>query len=109
MINQGISNLYTRLETGEDGVKMPEPAECYADENNYIQGVVFGAPAVVIQADYTNLKSVQFQMRMKSGEMQVRRMKGRDEKTKKFRYQKLTLDINDWKVTVPVDLGKSIA
>ncbi|KAF7502138.1 hypothetical protein GJ744_006985 [Endocarpon pusillum] len=107
MINQGIDNLYRRLETGEivDGAKLPEPAACYADENNFIEGVLFGAPTVVVKADYSNVRSVRFRILMKSGNIQLRRFLGMDKKTNRPLAEKLSMTINNWIVTVPVDVS----
>lgn len=108
MINQGIDNLYKRLETGEvvDGTKMPEPAACYADENNFIENVVFGPPTVIVKADYSNVRSVKFRIHMKTGDIQLRKFMGMDPKTKRPLAQVLTMSINDWIVTVPVDVSE---
>ncbi|KAH0372775.1 hypothetical protein KCU65_g920, partial [Aureobasidium melanogenum] len=107
MINEGISNLYTRLQTDEldNGVTKLEPANCYVDEHNFVNDVVFGPPAVIIKADYSNVRSVQFRMSLLSGTFQLRKYIGMNPKTKRPIDEKLVLDINDWHITVPVDVG----
>jgi len=106
MINLGIDNLYKRLEVDDipEG-KKPEPASCYADENNYIDNVIFGPPTVTIKADYSNVTSVLFRMHIKSGNVQLRKFLGMDPVKKRPSAQVLTMDIADWYVTVPVDLS----
>ncbi|KAG9758075.1 hypothetical protein KCU73_g4085, partial [Aureobasidium melanogenum] len=107
MINEGISNLYTRLQTGEvvDDATKPEPASCYVDEHNCAEDIVFGPPAVIVKADYSNVRSVQFRMSLLSGRFQLRKFMGMNPKTKRPMDEKLILDINDWHITVPVDVG----
>lgn len=105
MINEGMDNLYKRLETEEDGLVMPEPAFCYIDENNFIEGVVFGPPSVVIDADYANVKSVQFRILMKEGSLQLRKFNGIDPKTRRPKADIFTLAIENWTITAPVDVG----
>jgi hypothetical protein len=106
MINNGLSNLYKRLETGEvDGTNMPEPASAYADENNFMEDVMFGAPTVMILADYSNVRSVELALHFKSGHAQLRKFLGQDPKTKKPRAQVWKVDIADWVIKVPVDVG----
>ncbi|KAL1876852.1 hypothetical protein VTK73DRAFT_9154 [Phialemonium thermophilum] len=105
MINEGMDNLYKRLETGEDGLVMPEPACCYYDEHTFIDGVVFGPPSVIIDADYANVKSLQLRILMKEGRLQLRKFNGIDPKTKRPSADVFNMVIDDWAVTVPVDVG----
>lgn len=111
MINQAIDNLYVRLATGEeiDGAVKPKPGNSYADENNWVKDVNFGPPTVIVNADYSNVRSVRFRMRMKSGNIQLRRFIKMDEETGAPIAEKLNMTIQDWYVTVPVDVSKSMS
>jgi hypothetical protein len=108
MINEGISNLYQLLVDGNevDGAKAPKPGNVYADENNWVRDVAFGTPCVIVQADYSNVRAVKFRITMKSGKVQLRRFIKMDEETGEPIAEKLNMDIDDWHVTVPVDVGK---
>lgn len=111
MINQAIDNLYVRLATGEeiDGAVKPKLGNCYADENNWVKDVNFGPPTVIVKADYSNFRSVRFRMRMKSGSIQLRRFIKVDEENGAIIAEKLNMAIQDWYVTVPVDVSKSMS
>lgn len=111
MINQGIDNLYVKLANGDvvDGAVKPKPASCYADENNWVKDVNFGPPTVIVKADFSNVRSVRFRMRMKSGKIQLRRFIKIDEETGAPITEQLQMAIQDWYVTVPVDVSKSMS
>ncbi|SCV36832.1 uncharacterized protein FFB14_06275 [Fusarium fujikuroi] len=107
MINEGISNLYRLLEDGNeiDGPVKPKPGNAYADENNWVKNVIFGEPCVIVQPDYSNVRSVKFRMWMKSGKAQIRRFIKMDDDTGEPITEKLLLEIEEWHVTVPIDVG----
>lgn len=108
MINQGIDNLYVRLATGEivDGATKPKPGIFFADENNWVKGVQFGPPAVIVKADYGNVRSVRFRINLKSGNIQLRRFIKMDDETGEIIAEKLNMEIQNWHMTVPVDVGQ---
>ncbi len=109
MINEGISNLYRLLEDGNeiDGAVKPKPGNAYADENDWVKNVIFGEPCVIVQPDYSNVRSVKFRMWMKSGKAQIRRFIKMDDDTGEPITEKLFLEIEEWHVTVPIDVGRS--
>jgi len=107
MINNGIGNLYTRLETGEivDDASLPKAVTEYADENNFMEDVEFGPPTVVIDADFSNVNKVILGLHLKSGTCQIREFLGKDPKTQKPWAKKWTVAIEDWVISIPVDVG----
>ncbi|RBR22925.1 uncharacterized protein FIESC28_04223 [Fusarium coffeatum] len=106
MINEGISNLYTKLERGQEveGAVKPKPGNVYADQNNWAKNVIFGEPCVIVQPDYSNVRNVRFRIAMKTGKIQLYSWK-MNEETGEPVIQKLLMDIDDWHVTIPIDVG----
>ena len=98
--------MYVGLNTNEQGEAKPqEPVSVEVDENNVIEDVVFGPPQIIVKADYSNVKSVDFRLHLKSGTLQLRNYKGKV--NGKTQDERLRLIVNDWFVTVPVDVGES--
>jgi hypothetical protein len=107
IVNQGIDNLFIGLGFDEEGNPVPQPpVPVELDENNFIEDAIFGPPQVIVTSDYSNLKSVDLRLHLKAGTLQLRNYKGKV--NGKAQAEKLRLVINDWFVTVPVDVGMSL-
>ncbi|CCT71986.1 uncharacterized protein FFUJ_14020 [Fusarium fujikuroi IMI 58289] len=74
------------------------------DTNNWVKNVIFGEPCVIVQPDYSNVRSVKFRMWMKSGKAQIRRFIKMDDDTGEPITEKLLLEIEEWHVTVQLTL-----
>lgn len=106
MINQGIDNLYKQLETGDEEHECQQPVNFDLDQNSAFEEVTLGPPSIIIDADFSNVKSVRLRLKMKSGKAKIFNWLGR-KKGFKLDGETMKLKIEDWTVTVPVDVGKS--
>lgn len=62
-----------------------------------------------MKADYSNVRSVKFRMRLKSGNVQLRHFVKINEEIGAPIAEKLNMAIQGWYVTVPVDVSKSMS
>lgn len=106
MINQGIDNWYTQLQTDDEADESQEPATIELDNETYFENVTFGPPSIIIDADFNNVRSVRLRVTIKSGEAHMSKYMGRGNKGV-HEYEKLKLKIEDWTVIVPVKLRQS--
>lgn len=106
MINQGIDNLYKQLEMGDEEHECQQPVDFQLDRDSALEEVTLGPPSIIIDADFSNAKSVRLRLKLKTGEVKLFRWLGM-KKGFKNDGETMKLKIEDWTVTVPVDVGKS--
>lgn len=106
MINQGIDNLYTQLQTEDEVHESQEPAVIELDRDTSFEGVTFGPPNIIIDADFSNVRSVRLRINLKSGTANMSNYLGRNKKGQ-VEEERMQLKIENWTITIPVDVGQS--
>ncbi|KAF1836074.1 hypothetical protein BDW02DRAFT_578241 [Decorospora gaudefroyi] len=108
MLNEGLKAYWEKLEYEKlqgTGFVFAEAAP-----NQFITDVVFGPPAVILKPSNTDLASLEYQIHLKSGWLQVLRRFDTKPKTHRFDLSLSTdyfarYKIKDWVVSVPVKLA----
>lgn len=100
MINQGIDNLYRMAEMDN----AQKPVTVKLGKENYLKDVLFGPCSVIINPDFSNVRSVEFRITLQTGQLHLYNYIN-DDKNGNDTEEKMILNIKNWFVTVPVDIG----
>ncbi|KAK1774876.1 hypothetical protein QBC45DRAFT_423868 [Copromyces sp. CBS 386.78] len=107
-INQALDNLYLSLPDGEedDGAVGLKPSAASANQDNWIEDVEFGPPAVVVSTEGRNSSIVRFRMHLRSGRIRLSRPHPEAECRNGIPsvFEMLEMVIEDWHVTVSMNI-----